>query len=460
MNCPVQLNPKNVERLALTSGRGRGGNQEGGRKNERGAALLASLCFATVLALALGSYITVCYRSLQMSSRNMNSGHSAELAETGMEEALWALNKNDWTGWTITGSTATKTVPGFTYDNGATGSIDLTVTNYDGTTGTRSLTATGTTLLTDGTTFRRSLTSSSAQAELFVNAVAGTTGKVKFQSAGTVDSYDSTTDINAATVGYSAIISSGSTSTSSNTVQLNNAQVKGYAATLTTGPSYSTSAKLIGSATMPAAANRAPTNSWVDLSRMSTSPYQPRFSEITPSGTATLLPSGTTTIGTPGATSAAIYTASDVLLTGSQILTVNGPVVLTITGDLSITSTAKIVISATGSLEIHLTGDLIINGNGIQNLTKLPKNLLIIAKADNIYDSLGMATNTAFYGVIYTPNNSLTISNSQTIYGAIVAKSVTFSASPVIHYDLSLRNTTFPGIETPFAVSNVRETTN
>lgn len=84
------------------------------RSSERSAALLAALCFATVLALALGSYISVCYTTLQMSSRTVQSTRSVELAETGMEEALWALNKNDWSGWTLSGSTATKTLTGFT----------------------------------------------------------------------------------------------------------------------------------------------------------------------------------------------------------------------------------------------------------------------------------------------------------------------------------------------------------
>lgn len=425
--------------------------------SERGAALLAALCFATVLAIALGSYLTLCTRSLQLSTRHLSSTHSVELAETGLEEALWALNKTDWTnGWTLTGATATKTLGGFAYDNGVTGSVSLTVTNYNGSLGAttaRTVTATGTTTLADGTTSRRTLTTSSAQAPLFLNAVTGTTGRVKFRSAGTVDSYNSAApDLDATALGYSAIVASGSTSTTAATVQLTNAQIKGYVATLSTGPSYSTSAKVIGPAT--------PATTKIDSARLSTSPYQPLFDEIAPGGTATLLPAGTATIGTAGAASPALYSATDLTLSGSDILTIDGPVTLNITGNLSISNTAKIVLTATGTLEIHLSGDLLLNGNGIQNLTKLPKNLLIAAKADNVYDTLGMSTNTPFYGVIYTPNNSLTISNSQTIYGAIVAKSVTFTASPALHYDVSLRDTVFRGLDTPYAISNWRETAN
>ena len=425
--------------------------------SERGAALLAALCLAAVLAISLASYVAVCYRSLQMSTRNVNSTRGVELAEVGMEEALWALNKNDWSGWTISGTTATKTVTGFTYDNGATGAVTATVTNYDGSgAGSRTVTVTGTTTLNDGTSTSRTLTSSSSQMPLFVNAVAGTTGKVKFKVAGTVDSYNSSLgDYSTQTPTYSAILSSGSTSTTSAGVQLTNAQVKGYAALLnqSAGSFNSTSATLHGPTT--------PGATKIDDDRISTSPYQPLFEEKVPTGASTLLPSGTATIGTAGASTPTLYTATIVALAGSDILTVDGPVTLVVSGDLTIANSAKIVITANGSLDIHLGGDLSIKGNGIQNDTKLPRKLALIAKADNVYDALEMTNTTPFYGVIYTPYNSITIGSAQTIYGAIVAKSVTFNVSPVIHYDLDLRDSTrgvFAGLITPYAVADWRET--
>jgi hypothetical protein len=418
--------------------------------SQRGSALLASLCFAVVLTIALGSYITVCYRTLEMSSRSMQATQSLELAEVGMEDVLWALNNNDWSNWTITGTTATRSLTGFSYANNVSGRVDLTITSYDGSAGTRTVTVTGTTESASGTTVRRTLTGTSAHAPLFVNAVAGTTGRVKFKSAGTVDSYDSSLgDYTAQTPTYSAIISSGSTSVSSATVQLTNAQIKGYVSTLSTGPSYSGSAKVIGPTT--------PAGTKIDSNQLSTSPYQPAFDELAPTGSSTLLPTGTATVGTAGG-STELYHTADLTLNGNQTLTIAGPVVITVTGNLEISNNAKIQIATTGSLEIHLAGDLAINGNGIQNDTKLPRNLAIIGTvAEN--DTLGMATNTAFHGVIYTPLASLTVSNSQAIYGSIVAKAVTFNASPSIHYDLSLRQAVFSGIETPYAISDWRETT-
>ena len=422
----------------------------GVNSSNRGAALLAALCFATILAIALGSYMTVCYRELALSTRGTQGSHSVQLAEMGMEDALWALNKNDWSSWTIAGSNATRTISGLSFDGGSTGTISLKVANYNGVTGNRTVTVTGTMTQTDGTSVSRTLTSASAKAPLFLNAVAGTTGKVKFNSAGTVDSYDSSLgDYSTQTPTYSAIVSSGSLSVTSATVQLTNAQIKGYAATLSTGISYSTSARVYGPTT--------PLTTKIDASRLSSSPYQPVFEEVVPTGAGSTLPIGTATIGTAGASSATLYYASSVNLINWDVLTIDGPVVLVVTGDFYINNLAKIRITTNGSLRVHVTGDIAINGNGIQNDTKLPKNLIIISTT-NPYDTFGMATNTVFYGVIYTPVSSFTVSNSQTIYGAIVAKSVVFMLSPVIHYDLDLRRTVFSGIDTPFAVSDWRET--
>lgn len=412
--------------------------------------MLAALCFATVLALVAGSYITVCYRTLEMSTRTAQDTRSIELAELGMEDALWALNKNEWSGWTITGTTATKTISSLTFDGGATGSVSLKVTNFDGSTGTRTVTVSGTSEDSNGTSTTRTLTSSSSKAPLFVNAVSGVTGRVRFKSAGSADSYNSTQgEYSSQTPGFSAIISSGYPAGSTAGVQLTNAQIKGYVATLGGTPSYSAGAKLLGPKT--------PLTTKIDTSRISSSPYQPQFEEVVPTGAGTSLSGGTATLGT-GATSPRLYYASDLLLSGSQVLTIDGPVVIVVSDDLIISDSAKIRITNNGSLRIHIGDDMSIGGAGIQNDTKLPKNLFVVSTKNPNDKDNEMATSTAFYGVIYTPVNSLTIANSQTIYGAIVAKSVTFNASPVIHYDISLRDHVFDGVVTPFAVSNWRET--
>jgi len=429
------------------------------RSRQRGSALLAALCFATVLSLALGSYITLCYRTLEMSSRTMQSARSVELAETGMEEALWALNNSDWSGWSFSGTTASKTLTGFAYDNGITGSVSLTVTNFDGSGGTRTVTVTGTTHTPNGADLSRTLTSTADRAPLFVNALAGTTSTVVFSSAGTVDSYDSSLGTyDSQTPTYSAIVASTAPATTSATVQLVNAQVKGYAASLYSGgPSYSTSATLVGP--------ESPVATKIDAARISTSPYQPIFTISEPAGAGTTLSNpaldSITTIGTPGGSTPAIFRATGLDLRGTTKIVVDGPVQLVVSGNFFIGlygGSPSIEITANGSLEVFAASDIAIYGGGINNLTEDPSRLAIFGTSTLTVPD--MNTTTPYYGVIYTPYGTFTVAGNTTIFGAVVARKVSLTgAAPAIHYDLNLRQKAFNGIETPYAVSDWHETT-
>ena len=95
-------------------------------------------------------------------------------------------------------------------------------------------------------------------------------------------------------------------------------------------------------------------------------------------------------------------------------------------------------------------------GNGINNLTLKPKKAVIYGT--NSLTAPDMNTATAFYGAIYTPTGDFKVVSNNSIYGSIVARNVTFTgAAPVVHYDMDLRNTILAGVDTPFAVSDWRE---
>ena len=446
-------------------------------KNNRGAALLAALLVAGALAIVLTSYVAMCYTSLKMSTLSANSGHSAELAETGMEEALWALHNNDWTGWSTSGTSKTKILNAssgytFSYDGAATGSVSLTISNYDGTTGSRTVTSTGTITLSDGTTQNRTLASTSSPAPLFVNAIAATgnstttyPGRVRFKSGGLVDSYDSTvTTAPVSGSGFSAVVASKSdltsAQTSTGTVQLTSATIDGYVAVMpgSAGLYSGASAVLHGTSVIG--------NPKVDTSRISSSPYQPIFDVITPSGAMTALTGGSQTLGTAGATSPTYYYYTGDLYLGDNsgiptVLTVNGPVVLVISGYLATEDTSKIQVRSGGSVTIFVGGGLWLDGNGIENQTLLPKNVAVLAQTGNS-SQFEFTTGTPFYGVLYAPNSLFNFYNygvNPTIFGSIVGQQVVFnsSCSPTFHYDTSLRNVSFAGIDTPFAVNNLSE---
>lgn len=116
-------------------------------KFSRGAIALVALSFVSVLGLVLAGYFAISQQSMRLSNRSYGATVSEQLAELGLEEALRALNTNDfsdWTSgtspnqtavdWTLSGTTATATItpPATRYGNaGVAGTAKIRIDNYD-----------------------------------------------------------------------------------------------------------------------------------------------------------------------------------------------------------------------------------------------------------------------------------------------------------------------------------------
>lgn len=74
--------------------------------DSRGTVSLLVLSLVTVLAISLAGYITVSSRSMRLANRVFLNGLASNLAESGVEQALWTLNESDWTSWTAVGGGA------------------------------------------------------------------------------------------------------------------------------------------------------------------------------------------------------------------------------------------------------------------------------------------------------------------------------------------------------------------
>lgn len=107
----------------------------------RGTVTLVALCFVTIMGITLAGYIAVCSRAMNMSNRTFHGNLSKQLAEAGVDEALRAFNKNDWSDWsngiaadwTVNGTTATCTMtfPEGKFGQGVTGSVRIRVDNFN-----------------------------------------------------------------------------------------------------------------------------------------------------------------------------------------------------------------------------------------------------------------------------------------------------------------------------------------
>ena len=424
------------------------------RSKQRGSALLATLCFAAVLSLSLSSYLAVCYRSLVLSNRGLHSGHTMELAEMGMEQALWALNTTggiDGSWSHPIGTTATKTFNGYVYENGAVGQVTVKIETY---TTTPLITVVGSMTLADHSVLSRTLQSSARPAPLFTKAI-GAINSLTFNLGGMVDSFNSglaaytpTDPAHLTALNSAAVISAP-------TINVGSAQIYGFAVTNpVTVPDptpflYASGAKVIGPNSVTS----------IDSSRRITNPTLPLYDVTDPTGGTDLGPlTGTTTISTPG-----VYRYDSINLTSGAELVITAPVVLKVFNSVQTSGTGQITVKGGGSLELQIDENdgqgLVLQGAGIVNESGLSQNLSVIvggSYSGNPSSSIDVGND--FYGTIYLPNDALTVANNTNIFGALIAKDITFTGpTPSLHYDSALQNVSIADINAPFTLVQLRE---
>lgn len=462
---------------------------------ERGSITLVALCMTTALGIALGSYVALCTRSTQLSTRQLQREKTGELAQVGLEEALWALNQNNWTSsgpdgnasWTTSGANRTVTLAYPMDGQGVTGSVTLTVANYASTGPTwPTITSAATLTLPSGETATKTQQATTQPAPLFGNAIASSESYVSFVAGGTIDSWNSDPDNNSATpavafsftagnaTNYDAVIA-GNTNSSNYGVVLTQATLYGYAATFGKPVSYSTSGSPPGKVLGPSTAAGAN----VDTTRIGKSAFVPLddvFTVTLPDASganATLISSILDLV----AKLLALPVNVDVYKVNSS-LTVNGtaligpnitithPTKMIVVGDLTITTgllgaKGKITVQPGASLELYVTGDVSIGADAFDNQTNEPKNLAIFCTDTSAANALVYNSAKPFCGVIFCEHKPIDIQQNATFSGALLSRSyVRFSGSataPVFHYDVALRQARFAAVGTPYLIKEVTE---
>jgi hypothetical protein len=458
---------------------------------ERASVTLVALCLLTTLCIALASYLALASRSAQFSTRIATQEKTQQLAQVALEEALWALNQNNWSGSGPNGTTAWSTSgadrsASLTYnlaDGGTSGTVAVTVANYASTGPTwPTITATATVTLPSSQSFTKSVQATTGPAPLFSNAIASADSYVSFAAGGTVDSWNSDPDNNSTTAAaaysftagnatnYNAVVAGKTNGTYG--VILSQATVRGYVSTFGLPISYSTSgsppAKVIGPTTL-ASVN-------VDSTRLGKSAFVPItdvFSVTLPSITGAnyggLL--GTVLDLVNGLLSQPLtvdtFKTGDFTINGGLLdlfhpnVTVSRPIKIIVDGNFTIENVGRLTITATGGLQLFVTGDVTIGGNGILNQTNDPKKLAIFCTNTSTSDALQYTTSQDFCGVIFCEHKPIDIRQNATFSGALLSRQYvrfsTSATSPVFHYDTSLRQAAFSGVTTPYVIKQVTE---
>lgn len=455
-------------------------------RSNRGSALFITLTFTIALAIVVGSYLSLVSFNLKSSHRNYNSSGAMDLADAGIEEAMWAINRvavdrmtaaNAYPtarGWTINGTVARAT---FTFNdaNIAANRVNVQVSNCDlSDRTTRPKIKVQSVLSTPG------ISNTEKWVEIALDATPtvgpskvaapfkGLVAKNSITFNGNnpfVDSYDTRKGhYNQAIAGGTNKNDHGfvgSTSVSVDQVLIRQADILGYVATFNDAD-LSNNVGNNGSIT----GFNTPTGLKIDPQRVSTdftaslpgvaAPTEPTYAPLGNINSSLSLPRA----GDVAQDGYYYYSSPSISLSSSDSVTITGGnVVINVTGmnGVSTTGQAYIQTDTNASLNMYVSGDINLAGQGIFNgtpTTTTDKHGNVTSTATNANvqppanftiwgtstssQTVKVAGNGALSAVVYAPNGEITITGNGDVMGAIIGNTITLGGNGVFHYDESL----------------------
>lgn len=446
--------------------------------SQRGSLLVVAMILSAIISISLVSYLTLGRTGMEISNRALYNNGAMNLAENGLEQAVYAVNKKQadstyaFTGWTAVGLTdyfqVWRDIP---LGVGATGEIHAYI--YNSTSAapkivTRSIvTMNGAT----GRTLEKWIEVRLRKTSKFSN---GLVAKETISFSGnnaSVNSWNSDPDNDPATaaVAYSDAVkrdlgSVGSISVSVNSVGVNNADIWGYASTGGALPSVGSNGSVGPFGT---------TDGTMDMTHVSTD-FSASFDPVTPPTTYSYhayggaitgnesLPRGSDPVSADGY----YYIEADSINFNNFTLTITNKVVLKLTntitaiaigggsGALNINSGAKLVVYASG--DIGIAGNGIMNGGTTLATANQPASCQIYGTKTTLSQDISIAGNGLLNTVVYAPFGSVKINGNGDVGGSVVANDITVVGNAAFHYDESLAN--FGG-NNPYRVSKWNELT-
>lgn len=444
---------------------------------ERGTILIVALLLSAAIAVSIGSYLRLTTNAIKLSTRTFYSNTAMNMAETGVEEAVWCFNQVakaeqagtslsaafaaswDAQGWTRTGSTngnATRTFTDFTLPGNMSGNVKVFVKDYyPGGVIRPIVVALATVNIPNGDPITKEIEVEFRRRSRYEAAVEA--AALKFKGNSDFGSWNSAKDddgvLRASPVAFSPSVKHDKCGIACSTMTLldaGNADIYGSAATagstisyIDVGPTgrigpFGTDARVI------------------DPDRVTTDFVSQIEPMAMPSG-GTALSSFGTTLGTTGVT--AVYRSTTGIL---GPLTVSGNVTLYIDvapGQyaINLSGTDAIAITAGSKLTIYSPGNVDATGNTrINNLNAQPGTFHFYGTSTSTspVQTIDVGGNTDFNGVIDAPKANVTVHGNINFSGAIVGGLVTFDGGVNFHYDEALAE---EGGANPYRVNKWRE---
>ncbi len=397
---------------------------------ESGSVLLVALFVTFIVSVLVAGFLKLALFELIMSERALLSNSSLNIAESGADDAVWALNRNDWTDWMLDGAYARKEMKDIAFGDGSSGEYAVIVEEY--TSAEPVIFVEGRTQTPNGLEFSRQIEIALTTRSNWANGMTAR-GEIVFSGNSiSIDSYDSRDGpydplLNR---GYRGTVASNSVSA---TIDVGNASIFGFLATGGAAPDLGPNAEVRG--------EDPPPEGNVDMSRI-TYDFFANLPEVDPptlSSPISSLPpkiGQTYTIGDPSGLTVEEYNLQNLTLSGQEHLEIVGPVVLVVDQDISITGQAAIDIVGNGSSKVFVEGSFNLSGGGIVNGSLDPTKVLIYGANDEVDgQDINISGNAALYAAIYAPNAKLKYSGTVDHYGSIVSNKIDISGDVTFHYD-------------------------
>jgi len=456
---------------------------------QRGSLLIVAMILCAIIGISLASYIKLSRTSMAISNRAFYNNGAMNLAETGLEESMYAINQMvaddtySWPGWTNDGTLATSNAwrrwSGYTFNQNTTGIVRVYVKNYLGDM-PPTIAARSTVTLGGATTgsIEKWIEVTLAKTSKFANGLVAKQTITFNGNNATVDSWNSDPDHNPATAAVDYDSSSmrangsvGSISVAVGSIGVNNADIFGYASTGGAAVTVGSQGKVgpFGTGNGVIAAGHTSTNFSATFDPVS-APTATYLSIGAISSTTTLPVSNSDAHVTIDGVDTYYYTSPKVDLTNNALnITAGKRVILQLTNTTTSISvgggTGAINVNVGAKLEIYTPGDISVAGNGVMNggtsdaTANQPINFQIWGTKTTGTQNISVSGNGVFSGVIYAPQGSVTMNgggNSGNVSGSIVANDITLNGSCKFHYDESLGNF---GAGNPFRVTKWKELT-
>ncbi|MDI1247423.1 MAG: hypothetical protein PSV13_00945 [Lacunisphaera sp.] len=430
--------------------------------SQHGTVLIVTLLVMALIALALGSYLSLNLSTARLSRQSYQQSAAFNLAEAGTEEALWSFNQANaqnpdaWTGWTVQPPAAWRKFTGFELGGNTTGSVKVYVSNLHPVGSARPQVVAQSAVESPGTPPSTRMLQVTLSRRSYFSSGLVARDSLRFSGLNTtVDSWNSDPDNDAATapVPYSLAVrrDQGRIATlalQNSALLVNQASVLGYVATGGGAPEVGIQGSVRG--------NDTPADVRIDPARVSTGFAADLPGVIAPLDGTTIASVGAT-LGTAG--QATKWRCPGVTLRGNETLTIQGDVTLVLTAAtgsaLDVTGNASIIIPAGSSLVLYAEGNVLIAGNGLGNANVRPGSCRLWGTgAANSGQDIKVAGNGALKTVVYAPNAAVTINGNGDIMGALVGRTITFTGNASFHYDESLAH---EGDNTPFRAVHWQE---